>query len=768
MNLLQIKISNITQDYSDARYSGSLRAGRIENYAISIPLEEYASYEIWATNSISGERRIITETDEITINDIVEVTITINKQAIDSLTNKMYDLTNGLSLYEVKVASLTHGWTQLSAGVYYLRFYLRELADGDYIINKVPTSNMLNINYGYIVLNKTLTVTTNINSVEFYKNIGMSINQVAYGFGSGIPASSQNSSVSSTMQFLAVGGVGYNLLAFEPYFKITSMSVKVGNNKIPTDYFKDYGITIYTVNSDGQTVERTRDNDVISLIEVRYLNNLDIVLELQPIIYFGGYEVTSESKVFDLVFDCDSDGIAKVQKLTMGADRTNYDIAAYSGILSNMSLTYKNARNEIVEGVTNVGIYSVAIEFENTEAYDWLSQLSLPYQIYINVLAKDVYVASVSNVDVVEKIYDGQQTTNKVNILKYLLIKDNLGLEINYVASNANNGFSIKDGYSITQTREVNGVQVPNKNASEGLYNLFVENLSFTNNEFNKNFNLKNTELVIENCLKINKREIKITGIDVYDKIYDGIISAEITETSIPSITNKISGDVVMIDVTKISVQFNTSVVCWDKVVTINFYNAISGEDAANYSFSNTTLNNKKIYPNEISTKIKGIGEIKLINQAGLTDRTKVNLIPIGAKLDVEIIKADTAAYADIYSVIGKYLSNTNAFAVGYKLGLTVAGTQEKISNELLLSIPKVDDLTNIIFLTGDRTGLVKYENKDDNILVSLNSFEEDVDTIIATQRRNLLQLWQIILIAIAVAALIATIIIVFIVIRCW
>ena len=146
----------------------------------------------------------------------------------------------------------------------------------------------------------------------------------------------------------------------------------------------------------------------------------------------------------------------------------------------------------------------------------------------------------------------------------------------------------------------------------------------------------------------------------------------------------------------------------------------------------------------------ENVGEITIINRRGLTDKTKVDLIPVNATLDVERIEAESAGYREIYDDISSFLSRRNVFAAGYKLSIIDKnGSKIAVNNELYLSVPGETDLKNVISLSGGRAVDIDFLKDGGNILIDLNQINEDVSYIIMVQDRSLLEAWQIVLIVV-------------------
>ena len=111
-------------------------------------------------------------------------------------------------------------------------------------------------------------------------------------------------------------------------------------------------------------------------------------------------------------------------------------------------------------------------------------------------------------------------------------------------------------------------------------------------------------------------------------------------------------------------------------------------------------------------------------------------------------------------------MSNGRVFVIGYTLRLEVNGVSQAVNNELYLTVPNEERLTSVIWLTGEQSGELEYEVQEDTITVDLAQMSADVNTVIVTQQRRLLELWQIILIIILLLLLLLIIIIILLIVR--
>ncbi|MBQ8615656.1 MAG: hypothetical protein IJ415_03730, partial [Clostridia bacterium] len=277
---------------------------------------------------------------------------------------------------------------------------------------------------------------------------------------------------------------------------------------------------------------------------------------------------------------------------------------------------------------------------------------------------------------------------------------------------------------------------------------------------------IQNSDFVIYSYIQITRRELKLQNVYVYNKVYDGTNTAELVSSENISIANKIFGDDVSINVARLNPRFDSSEVGTNKKVIIDVTTALSGKDINNYYIDAIESQGLTIYPYSLSTTINGIGTIEVINKRGLTEKDKVDLIPLNATLSVQPIYADSQRYVSIYGKIGKYLKGNAEFAIGYEISFIVNGENVSIDNNLYLSIPQVKNIISAYFLTGQKTGEINYTIENGNMLFDLSQISEDVNSVFFTKTKVLFKAWQIILIVVGVILLIALLVLLFIIIR--
>ena len=193
-----------------------------------------------------------------------------------------------------------------------------------------------------------------------------------------------------------------------------------------------------------------------------------------------------------------------------------------------------------------------------------------------------------------------------------------------------------------------------------------------------------------------------------------------------------------------------------NKYIIIDARNALGGDKSENYvfgEFGTGIINYKErrtIYPNKLTTTIKGVGNVSVVNERGKTDHTKAGLIPVDSTLSVERIEPNSAGYREIQDSISSFLSRRNVFAAGYRLSIVDKnGIEMNVSNELYLHLPNEKELVNVLSLSGDRAKSVDFDIEGGNVVIDLKQIDEDITYFVLIQNRALLKAWQIVLIVV-------------------
>ena len=757
-------LREITINNTAAKFNG-------QSLGVAINPEDYATYTVTATGD-KGERPI-TATAKADKSDGVTIVVNIKNSIKYGVDQTEFNLTQGITLKEVTLAETRLSADQILAGdtegSYIITFSM-----SDWMAN-IPDDDQLNIVYKFGVSSKTLRVKTNITSSVLNDHISLEIVQQ-----DGQESDSTSGIVSASDEFLSKSSFKVEISALDNYDKyiriydIQAYRVKLVNGeeqRTPIDEadYKLYGIYL------------PEDATVISTIEVRHIDNIEIVLNVSPVIYFEGKEIVNNSHDFEpTIFKADKNGVPVVQTLTKGYLMSD-DISAEPSIADAMVISYKNhTTKEFVlgDGPSLAGEYDVVITFKTTGTdFAWLEEANIrkaieAYDLRYIIEKKDITITyKEDQVTTLTKEYSGSSELLLTDWLNYLVYTDNQsgGLSVSYATAIQNKMFVLAPNARAFVTNKQDKETADANELSN--YNVTIAGLALSeSSSFCKNYNLITDTVVIRDRIKILPRTLKVKGIEVYDKVFDGTTNAVINFESDLTLENFVKGETLTINKELLKATFDSEEIGKDKVVFVDAGLALETSDENtninNYKVKLIEVQNKVIYPYSLTVKLDEDLEATIYNNAGLTDYTKVDLIPLNAKLNVDYIRPDSSAYANIYSKVSKYMSRTNAFKIGYKFFLEVNGVRQDLDCNLHVAVPKIKSLTKVIYLSGDKAGYADYEKQEDYILIDLSKAEGNVGAVLLTQKRALLELWQIILIVVASVLLVAAIVVVFIVIR--
>lgn len=754
----------IEYDYMEiSLYNESFNTGRyslVVGDSLNITPDQYSEYTIYATNQ-AGERRVITDADTVNYLDTVEVFIRLN--TVDLGDGEIYDLSRGLYLSQVTLLAEYLSFETVETGYYRISFRISD------IIIDIPDTGELYMNYYYLVGQKNITVTTNIDDISFYQvdnhsRFEMSYNNYITGFGglgSGdILSSGMEPSLTDTLMFLGQTMITYqfqtvNAVDYSQFFFISNIKAYTSmGEEIPVSQYANYGITIV----------RNTNNEYIDHLLLRFVEDITVEFQVQPIIYYNGAVIENGNYVFSSTFQCDENGNGISQSLTIGSSDSNriqssdfiLNFLMYDG---RYNVFYYDS-NDVSVNPTNVGRYRVELVFNDTGNYSWLRDIELQYEIYFDILPKTINL-TYDMENTFTKTYDASSSFDARQLLQYLTFTDGV-MQINYESGN----FVLANGYiGVITTTTDNGETAIYTANEDVFYNITVYNLYLTNTIFNNNFVLSSDTLTFYNKIRIMRKSLTVIGVEAQDKLYDGTTDVTLrTDTNI-RLQGVINDDDVTIIVDDLILKFADAQIGENKWITVDSSQALTGEDASNYRINDSSIT-ATIYPYSVSANVEGYGTITVFNGRGLTDNSLVGLIPVGATLQVSVINVDTPEYANLYQYIVRFLSNRRVFAVGYTLSFLVNGRTTNVDNNLYVSIPNVDNLTGAIWLTGTESGELTYTEQDSQLIIDLSQNQANIGSIILTQQRSLLQLWQILLIIFLLLLLLIIIIIVIIIVR--
>jgi len=630
----------------------------------------------------------------------------------------------------------------------------------------------ITITYTFVVKTFTTSITTNVPAnANFYT-------QSVDEWGS-IPAfvmtgkkdnqdfsSSFASSLDVTMNFLDKVTFSYYFSevwgyenVFKNYFNINKLAIKVGNKTIDEIDYKDCGINILA----GSPMQ----------IETLYLiDNLQIVLQVEPIVYLNGAENGEFNKTYKFKLDQNEgtiEGVAQTISFGTTADcNVQMSEFLYEALIKdgdNIILTYTNELGNYVNEIKNVGTYVVTFYFQEDGEYGWLSELALTNQVVVKVNPLALELSQTPVTETLQKEYDGNNTISFDAVRRFVNLSG-IDYEGNLKKINlaTNNSFGVN--CDLTTVVDESGEAC--SAARDIAYDISFKNLKHDN----KNFTITNVETFkITKCVRITKRLLTISNIQFYDKVYDGTKVLSFSNMSDVVISGIVSnGDDVRLNFDNLIIEFEDAHIGLNKKVIVqNFEDCLIGTAKGNYlvngdSFKITAA--PSIYPYSIFANVDGYGKIEIINERGKTEQQYVSLIPIGAELKVEKIDKGGAIYADMYQTIEEYLSGNREFVVGYTLSFVSGGKSSKISNQLYLKLPSVESLRNIISVTGDQVLNLKYDISNSQALIDLSQISTDINTFVMIANRSLFKIWQIILIVGVIVLIIAIIVVTIIIVR--
>lgn len=761
---LNIYIYYIDQEFKINTISENGGTTHLNYYEIAI--DDWASYDVY--NSTGSEI--------ITYQDSIEIRIRISESALAN-DGKLYDLSDGINLSEINMLSDMCSFTRVGRGYFIFTFKI-----GD-IISKISDDGIINIRFKYVIVNKNITLTTNIKDLSFYGDSGalkMTNNTSTYGFGSVISQSKSNSYVTTSLQFMGMSHAIYEFNnSNELYFYISNIIVRNANNEIvPSSRYLRYGIIIEGENKNYNSIEIW----IIKSLTITFFEDLTIEFQVQPLLYYNGAVFIDGAYVFSKVYSCElteniGQGgmiqqilIGKEQKLNVGTKSTD-DIQTSDYILKFfknndiINIAYYNSKGIDVFPV-NVGRYEVKITFNDSGENAWLTGLELSYKIILEITQREITITSGLNGAFSDKTYNASSSFDKNLLLDYIIITDSQGSEFSIALPTSEFVLTVAN-MNAKITYFNSGIETEISRADESRwYNVTLYNVALSSNEYNNNFKFSKNIFTFENCIRIMKKELTLTGLIISDKVYDGTNEVKINSSSSDiRLSGIVGNDEVALIVERLNLRYLDAEIGENKTIVSSTDDVLVGRDMSNYKISQITFNST-IYPYSISTNIDGYGKITLSNQRGLTDLNKVELIPLNSTLIVTPIYPDTVEYSSLYPYIRQFVSRNNLFAIGYEISIMVNGIRTNVSNELFLTVPYIGRMTNVLWQTGERSGELSYTTQSNGVTIDLKQINLNVNRIILTQQRMLLKWWQILLIILLIIILVTIIVILFIVYR--
>lgn len=754
---MNITINNVNQNEkgSSLQGIGNVAAGSYVN----LPLEEYSEFEVLVKRNNAEYKDIAEYNNLVRYGDTIQVIVTLNSSArfeynkLGDRTEETYDLNLGLSLVNSQVAGINYVANKVG-GKYILEFNLEGA-----VINNVEETEILNIKHFYRVAKKSVLYKSNIDHKDFFNKFSYQWNKDIFTSESPqkkIELQTYNSFLNlSTYTYINNHNNGSSR-----YYRIRYMNVYLGDSQVPLskeEYFK-YGVVRVDMNSDRP--------DEINLIAVRYLYDLRIELQIEPVILFNGAEEDQFGNMtYSKTYQFNAQTFEGVgQGVTVGSKTTD-NIQLAPELAECLTVTYTKDNIEYTQDdlPINVGVYNIALKFAKSKDYPWLENIKLSYSISLNIQQKEIYLTYTINKRLT-KVYDDTNdfSFETVRSSISLFFSDDTGFK-----TSINN----QDFISLNMSKCRAVIDAVDGNVGTN-YNIKLSGFSINST----NFKLRSSDLVVDRIIDITQAEFKLVDVQIYDKVYDGTVAAKNTGSAIRVIGLVNDSEDLMISFDKIIYTFETSEVGERKNILCDITQAISGKDANNYKFAGIELKSKPtIYPDKVWTTIANVGTITIHNNLGKqTDIENndylnyVNLIPVNARLNVEIIKEGSQEYINNYELFSKYLSGNRIYEIGYKFYFEVGSERVEIPSGLTLEVPNVKYLTDVAYYTTTKSGSLEYSINEDNdtINIQLSDFDGSLNGVILARLRNVLELWQIILIIVGVVLLIVAIVVVFVVVR--
>ncbi len=704
--------------------------------------------------------RVLLDGETVNFYEVITLEIEINSAAVNNVDKKEYDLSLGITLSGVQVSG---NYVVINRVEGKANKYLVQFSVGEFL---PETGEEIYIIYAVQVQQKNIVVTTVVTESESFYGTNVRMNATADPVLGGTLSSLGSPQLDVFWQYMTPLQIYTSMnSSYKELFKISGVKVylteldeRTGLYRVVGDEIKEEDYSLY-----GISVSYDENGECRAGVS-NLMHNLKFVFRVQPKITYNN------GPSFKKDFECDSTGGAVAQMLTVGSTDA-FDIQVANEIKDSIKVQYQLLKNGVLTGtvldeVLNAGEYKVILSFDNTEAYDWLKEVELTEAVSFTVVPRKLSltydVKAIQN-NKVEKVYDRTSNYDYSGILKYLILTDGNKLNLSYesLLNSPSRNLLLTSNLSSYISKDDKGTSI--NQANELIYyNLYLYNIALQNTSFNSNFNLLTKGLTINEYIKITKKVIDLDEVYVYDKVYDGNDVAELKTKQGIVLKNKYEGDNVILD--QVDVRFADVSVGTNKTVVVMA--TLGGTDAGNYKIKNLTLDGLTIYPYSVSVTVGKIGEITIYNKRGLTDKNLVNLIPLNASLNVTPIYADSVAYSKIYGKISQFLRGNNEFAVGYKLSMFVGGDEKEISNDLYLSVPKVKHITGAYFLTGSRANGLEYKISGNRVNIDLKSVNGEIERVFLTKKRILLKPWQIVLIVLTCIAIIAAVVLAFIIIR--
>lgn len=672
--------------------------------------------------------------------------------------------------------------------VYYI------VKEGSYIVKFQVDSSVaglviddkLRITLEYVVEKKEISAQTNVlDSSFFYGTDSMGL-KITEQNGDEWDTDYNYSVSKSDVAFLSQSKVQFEFKGeFEKYFEIKDDGFKIyyqtsdGNRyEVEKDEYEQYGISKIYVPANGV--------DVFKGVTVHHIVKGKIIVEfiVVPIITLHEDKDDTNPSIYNFTKEYkEINWVGQENKLSVGENAT-FDIETVKVVEDQMIIEYYNegSQTAMTDLPKNAGKYNVKIKFKTD---GWWRFINFDYQINMTINRKTISMYYNTTIVKLEKTYDGKSGINQEgNSNNKNLLYNNLCVVKDYKSYNlSSTNLTITDSltYEMGILNADHNFETAIKVSSDP-YRIQISGFALTeSNEFNRNYQLASDSFVTEPIMYVLPKDVYISGIKIYDKVYDETQDATYyLENGQYNLDGLLSEDndseKFMIDFDTVKYSFaENGEVGPNKKVIVDLAGAVRGEMSGCYNVIAPNNLTASIYPYSVSAELKDFGKITLINKRGKADCTNqdlVRLIPIDPttkdkkpKLVINEIAYESEKYFEIYKQITSLLKGKK-YKTGFSLVFSVNNSNVAIDNNLYLSLPEIQNNQTALYVTNNSCGELVFEDIDGEQLIDLSKNQEKLKAVSILTKRTYMKSWQITLIIVGVAVVVGAGLTTFLVLR--
>lgn len=431
--------------------------------------------------------------------------------------------------------------------------------------------------------------------------------------------------------------------------------------------------------------------------------NVTLVAKFGPVISFTNF-TNAEEMLYEREYNFSA------QYLEIGKD-----ILCHPNYKSYLIVNYEKAGASIAEP-RDAGEYIVTVRIDLAEYADFVSDA---VRLRINKYALTVGLA-----DEVTKTYDGTCNVSKSTLESVLTLN---GLPDEHADA------TVLVFDDVIAKLMSDGLE--HKKAGTGL-DLKVTGLTLTDSD---NFYIVDTDgyLMYSQCGRIMRKVLRLEGVTVLNKVYDGTDVAIVSADTTPYILSSeiITGDFLSLDLDNIVYRYEDEEVGANKRVYGEA--GLTGLSRDNYSLEilDQVAN---IHPYEITAVVNNVTYT-------VTDVNRDVFLPIGGTLDVKVYDTYSAKYRDLYSVIDSIVGRRNKFLVAYDIVIMSDSGTFTPTKPVMVSFAlpfKVVSRVHSYLVNTQYQSLTS--DVDEN---AINILATDMVSIAITHEQRFLPTWLIILI---------------------